>query len=644
LGDPVRVTRPSARVGLAITSMLVVLAVTHAPVAQADPRIAANDNRRAAGVLRDGVLTLHLEIVEARWFPQAEDGDSVVVQALRERGGGPQVPGPLVRVPQGTTIHVTVHNLLQAGTAVVHGLHDGPAPGGAPLEVPAGERRERRFVAGAPGTYHYWATTTGRSLTERFAEDAHLSGALVVDAPGAPTDDRVFVIGLWGRDPDPTVAGDEGAEMLSVNGKAWPYSERLTHRVGDTVRWRWVNTSVSSHPMHLHGSYFRVDSVGDGVADRIYAPAEQRLAVTEHVAVGGTITTTWQPDRAGRWLFHCQMTAHISPDLSVVNVGSQQDHHGRHDPADEFGMAAASGMKGLVVGITVIAAGDEAAAVSTPLEPRRMRLLVREKPATWSHPKMHVFQLQEGPGEPDLQAAAAPGPVIVLTRDEPTEIEVVNQLSGETAVHWHGMELESYYDGVPGWGGLSHQVTPAIAPGGSFVAKMTPPRAGTFIYHTHWHDELQLATGMYGAMLVLDPGQRHDPETDRVFVISLGGPRGSRDPVLLNGTPAPRRARLRAGVTYRFRFINITPNNAGLRVHLREANGGPVRWRALAKDGADLPASQAVLQPAELRISVGETYDFELRRDEPGTLELEVLRPAGQTRVVQALQFDAEEP
>jgi hypothetical protein len=51
-----------------------------------------------------------------------------------------------------------------------------------------------------------------------------------------------------------------------------------------------------------------------------------------------------------------------------------------------------------------------------------------------------------------------------------------------------------------------------------------------------------------------------------------------------------------------------------------------------------------VLQPAELRISVGETYDFELRRDEPGTLELEVLRPAGQTRVVQALQFDAEEP
>jgi hypothetical protein len=78
LGDPVRVTRPSARVGLAITSMLVVLAVTHAPAAQADPRIAANDNRRAAGVLRDGVLTLDLEIVEARWGHAGHSAGRVV--------------------------------------------------------------------------------------------------------------------------------------------------------------------------------------------------------------------------------------------------------------------------------------------------------------------------------------------------------------------------------------------------------------------------------------------------------------------------------------------------------------------------------------------------------------------------------------
>jgi hypothetical protein len=49
-----------------------------------------------------------------------------------------------------------------------------------------------------------------------------------------------------------------------------------------------------------------------------------------------------------------------------------------------------------------------------------------------------------------------------------------------------GLELESYFDGVLGIGRTSSQVTPPIAPGGSFVARMTPPRAGAFIYHTQW--------------------------------------------------------------------------------------------------------------------------------------------------------------
>jgi FtsP/CotA-like multicopper oxidase with cupredoxin domain len=45
------------------------------------------------------------------------------------------------------------------------------------------------------------------------------------------------------------------------------------------------------------------------------------------------------------------------------------------------------------------------------------------------------------------------GPPIVLTRGQPVEIEVVNRVKDPTAIHWHGIELESYYDGVPGWSG-----------------------------------------------------------------------------------------------------------------------------------------------------------------------------------------------
>ncbi|MGH8129455.1 MAG: multicopper oxidase domain-containing protein, partial [Steroidobacteraceae bacterium] len=189
----------------------------------------------------------------------------------------------------------------------------------------------------------------------------------------------------------------------------------------------------------------------------------------------------------------------------------------------------------------------------------------------------------------------------------------------------------------------SAQVTPAIAPGKLFVAKMTPPRAGTFIYHTHWHDKLQLSTGLYGALIVLDPGIPFDPETNKIFVISRGGP-DAADPVLLNGAAQPLTMNLRTGVKYRFRLINITPNNANLRVSLRDgsAGGAPANWRAVAKDGSDLPAGQAVMKPADQRVAVGETYDFEFRRDEPGELQLEVFRPLVRMAVTQTLLF--EEP
>ena len=92
-------------------------------------------------------------------------------------------------------------------------------------------------------------------------------------------------------------------------------------------------------------------------------------------------------------------------------------------------------------------------------------------------------------------------------------------------MHWHGMELDSYYDGVHGWSGAGARVTPIIKPGATFVVRFTPPRTGTFIYHTHLHDHRQLPAGLYGALLVVDPGieTSFDPATDHVFVIGGGG-------------------------------------------------------------------------------------------------------------------------
>ena len=66
-----------------------------------------------------------------------------------------------------------------------------------------------------------------------------------------------------------------------------------------------------------------------------------------------------------------------------------------------------------------------------------------------------------------------------------------------------------------GWGGAGEQMAPPIEPGQAFIARFVPPRAGTFIYHTHWHNFLQLTGGLYGPLIVLQPGQKLDPETDK---------------------------------------------------------------------------------------------------------------------------------
>ena len=48
-------------------------------------------------------------------------------------------------------------------------------------------------------------------------------------------------------------------------------------------------------------------------------------------------------------------------------------------------------------------------------------------------------------------------------RGEPVEVDLINEMTAPTAIHWHGIELESYFDGVAGWGGTVGSTTPAIA-------------------------------------------------------------------------------------------------------------------------------------------------------------------------------------
>jgi FtsP/CotA-like multicopper oxidase with cupredoxin domain len=287
-----------------------------------------------------------------------------------------------------------------------------------------------------------------------------------------------------------------------------------------------------------------------------------------------------------------------------------------HDHAQE-------GMAGLVVGVTILPTGAPAAVTTgPPAVARNIELRATEIPGFFGADPGMAFVI----GKPGATTTPAiPGPPLVLRQGEPTAIRVVNEISEPLAVHWHGIELESYYDGVPGLSGSGQRLLAPIEPGGSFVAEFTPPRAGTFIYHSHFNDLMQLSSGLYGPLIVLPPGGTFDPDTDRVLVISRAGP--GETPIWLNGSRSPTMASLRAGRTYRLRIINIVPENPPVDVSLT-LGGSPITWRPIAKDGADLPEGRRALAPARLTIAVGETYDFEVRPDATGDLSLEVVRPA----------------
>jgi FtsP/CotA-like multicopper oxidase with cupredoxin domain len=287
-------------------------------------------------------------------------------------------------------------------------------------------------------------------------------------------------------------------------------------------------------------------------------------------------------------------------------------------------------MIGLVVGIIVSARPGQARAPATDdARRRRLRLLARPNAGGTAAAPYYGFTLHENGPEPPPDSGAHPGPPIRLTRGEPVSIMVVNRTPEPTAVHWHGIELESYFDGVAGFSGSEGRVAPVIAPGDSFEARFTPPRAGTFIYHTHVDELRQEPAGLAGPLIVLEPGTRYDPATDLTVLIS--SPSDSAQEaraVLLNGSLAAAPLQLRSGVSHRLRMINITIARPGMRMELR-SDSVVGAWRVIAKDGAELAAGRQVTTPARQPISIGETVDVEVTPPRPGEMRLEARTARG---------------
>jgi FtsP/CotA-like multicopper oxidase with cupredoxin domain len=585
----------------------------------ADERVVPNDNRVPAGVLREGVLTLRLEARLASWHPDGDSAPGALVPAFAEAGGPARIPGPLIRVPAGTEVEVVVANRLAGTTLDVFGLGERIALAEPPrperVRLASGETRTVRFRLYAPGTYYYWGTTTDRPFGYRTHEDAQLTGAIVVDAPGTPVSDRVLVIGMW-TDTVARAYTNRKRLLAVINGRAWPNTERFHYAIGDTARWRVINASADAHPMHLHGFYFEVDGRGTGTSDTLSLPGIRARSFTENLTIGGTMNMTWVPERAGNWLFHCHIPEHFAHrgPLGMAPEASATTHTGASHATD--------GMGGLVMGITVDASPADSKRPSASSRRRSMRLLVRRNVGGVDASPFLAFVLDRGVSPPP-DSGLHYGSPIVLVRDEPVRITVVNTLAEPTSVHWHGIELESYFDGVAGFSGSGTRLAPLIAPGDSFVVRFTPPRAGTFIYHTHFDEERQLLAGLVGPLIVLEPGERYDPVVDRtVLITSPTSFAEQQRAVLVGANNGPGPFTLRAGVSHRVRFINMTVRRPRLLLQLMRGST-ELPWHPVAKDALPVPSNRT--SDAGLRqVAIGETLDVLMAPDTPGELRLDV--------------------
>jgi FtsP/CotA-like multicopper oxidase with cupredoxin domain len=608
------------------------------------PLVRANPNRERAGAMKNGVLTVSIEAAMAQWRFNARR-PSMSVATFAETGKAPQMPGPFIRVTVGTQIRFTIHNSLDKRLTFIvpAALHGGPDRINAmdSVVVAPGAVDTLSAHASVPGNFVYRGTVPdGVSKVSHIG--GALAGAIIVDSAAAPEEsrDRVFVIMATedsaSRACDDTTTVNPLSEcrdrrfMYTINGTQWPNTDRIYATVGDSLHWRVINGSYQVHPMHLHGFYYRVDELSGPLAAEQVRPVPGQMVVTQLLAPLSAMSMTWSPDRPGNWLFHCHFALHNMP---YAMIAASDDPEMRD-------------MVGLVIG-TLVSSRPGVVVAGTPSPIRRLRLVAESMPAqvrvrdsnprsviaTLGNgvPQMH-FVLEEHGRRVDSRADLSPE--IDLTRGEPVAITVVNHLDEPTSVHWHGIEVEdSYMDGAPGFSGAGARLTPAIAPGDSFVARFTPPRSGTFMYHAHIDELREELAGLEGALIVRD-SVRSPSSDDEIFFLKgeFGDP---EHPLEIDGLVDPDTVVLHAGQPARLRLMNLStgPNSAAplfwltARPDSAMAIGRDtmlVRWTPVAKDGFDLPAAARPPRPASNVVSVGETFDFEYTPVTRGTLRLEV--------------------
>ena len=212
----------------------------------------------------------------------------------------------------------------------------------------------------------------------------------------------------------------------------------------------------------------------------------------------------------------------------------------------------------------------------------------------------------------------SPGPTIEAVEGDRIRIFVTNRLPEHTTIHWHGILLPCGMDGV---GGLTQ---PQIPVGKTFVYEFDLKKSGTFMYHPHADEMVQMAMGMMGFLVVhpRDPAQ-HRVDRDFVFLINAYDVEpGAKTPKVATMTdfniwswnsrvfPGIDHLAVRRGDRVRIRMGNLTMTNHPIHLHGYD-------FKVTCTDGGWVQPS-AQWPEVTIDVPVGGMRAFEFVANEPG--------------------------
>ena len=216
----------------------------------------------------------------------------------------------------------------------------------------------------------------------------------------------------------------------------------------------------------------------------------------------------------------------------------------------------------------------------------------------------------------------SPGPTIEVVEGDRVRIFVTNKLPEATSVHWHGQRLPNGMDGVAGL------TQPGIPPGKTFVYEFTARRAGTFMYHPHADEMVQMAMGMMG-FWVTHPKDPNFMRVDRDFVFLLNAydiEPGAATPKVSTMTdfnlwtwnsrafPGIDPLVVRHNDRVRIRVGNLTMTNHPIHLHGHEftVTGTDGGWTPPASRWPEVSADIAVGQMRAIEFDATEEGDWAL--------------------------------